>query len=63
MFKRKLNQSICFIVFFGLTFIANQSYAIKKLSACSVQLDDNRIIDLSSLDKASSPRLAYQTFT
>ncbi len=44
----------------GLTTAAEQSSSRKlgvtPLSACKVQLDDGRIVDLSSLDDASNPK-------
>lgn len=32
---------------------------ITKLTSCKAQLDDGRLIDLSSLDRSQSPRLIF----
>ena len=35
----------------------NKSYGINQLSTCKVQLDNGDIIDLTSLDNSTNPRL------
>jgi hypothetical protein len=43
-------------LFILLSLMINATLAVTKLSNCKAQLDDGKIIDLTSLDNANSPR-------